>query len=150
MSYKTDQNLWIGSAYDQLTNGFAGECKYWVDNSVVQPALGGVDLASNIGENNSYQWEPSTTVVDIASHLQGNIQNVVQDAATSIQAGDIIQMAKSDGSSPNHTVIVGKIDQDGIWIFDSNGRNNDATPRYRKLYYSSLNTYDLFTIYRIQ
>lgn len=149
MGYKTDQDKWVADfPYEDPNGAGIGECKYWVDNSIIQPALG-VDLPSN--NNNGYQWigaDNSTIVTSQTSHLDGTIEDVIRSNTISVQAGDMIQMYNSEQQYP-HTVIIGKIDSYGIWVFDSN-YVGIHTPGYHKISFNSLNTYDLFTIYRIK
>lgn len=149
MIYDADLNEWVGAAYEagEGISNFGGECKYWIDNDVVQEAMPGVDLPTNSGEN-SYQWEIATAIKEKASSLQGSLKNVIENINFAIEAGDLIQMSISDKSKSQHTVIIGKVESDGVWVFDSNYQVDHA-PRYHKILFGSLNKYDLFTIYKI-
>lgn len=148
MGYKTDQDKWVASTpYEDPNNIGYGECKYWVQMDVVKNALG-ITLPNNAIKENASSWTTSNVVQKVATEADGDFRQVIKNAAAGIQAGDLIQMASSNGNKINHTMIIGKIEEDGFWVFDSN-YVYPHTPAYRKVFFTQLSDYDQFSIYRL-
>ncbi|MDD5469953.1 MAG: hypothetical protein PHO92_04125, partial [Candidatus Peribacteraceae bacterium] len=151
MQFDVAKMEWRGEAYinDPTTNtdDLIGQCKYWAQINVVQEATH-VLLPSN-DPYATYKWltnGPAANNVIIVG--QSNISAEFESTVTGnrILAGDIIQYGIG---GYGHTVIVGKIVEDGIWVFDSNYQK-DITPRYHKISFASFAQSQGFTIYRVQ
>jgi len=151
MSFNAQKMEWIGTAYfddpNNTDDDLVGECKYWIQINVVQQAT--QKLIPNNDPNSHYMWrtddpDRSANVSIIAqSDDSSNFKNTVTNG--NIHFGDIIQY---DAGGYGHTVIIGKVDEDGMWVFDSNYLN-DSTPRYHKISFASFNQIHGFTIYHV-
>lgn len=165
MRFDPNKMEWIGSRYDNTfydENGnlvqskFIGECKWWVDviiekevefkddsSYIIPPLKPNLDEdGTNFG---SYEWEIGTGVTQEHQNLEsGNLDEDIQSGQ--ILAGDFIQYATSEFQ---HTVIVGAITPEGVWVFDSNYLKDD-TPRYHLLSNSHLHSARKFTVYRLK
>lgn len=175
---KDGKPMLVGSAYDNIVRDEAGEieynqdgtpktnlngqCKYWIQQMISNELQ--INLPSNITENKldsngqvvmreneagnseaiqtSFRWQESNAVRPIAQSIYGG--NLSQDIKSSAHTGDIIQYS----GSIQHTVIVGKITENGIWVFDSNYRE-DVTPAYHFISDASLSNVGSYTIYRL-
>jgi hypothetical protein len=112
---------------------------------VVLPALN-VNIPRNdtTNEDNEldYKWDSDSSVQVVA---QETASGKLADAMQAAVAGDIVQYATS---SIQHTIIVGAVTENGIWVFDSN-YNEDLTPQYHFISNESLGRIEKFTHYRI-
>ncbi len=151
---------WVGTAYpkndDETTaidESDLGECKYWVQKLVIEPALGILIPNNNVPKNadgtsdytKQYMWENLKNVQQVVpTNFDLDFQSAFQNY--SIEAGDIIQVS-GDNWHGQHTMIIGKIENDGIWVFDSNYQ--EKTPMYHRISFSKLDENTGFTIYRV-
>ncbi len=113
------------------------ECKDWLRKVLIINSTG-ILLPSNHDDGKEirngelvdlrYRWDvdgsPNVIAID-----QGNKFNSFKNKVSSIDVkeGDIVQMMY--GSTP-HTMVIGKKEQDGIWVMDTNFGDlvNDYTP----------------------
>ncbi len=164
MVYDTKKKVWKGKAYDNRVldaegkhkkdaagnymYNLKGQCKYWVQNDVVKKAAA-VSIPQNATSTNAYEWKDSDVVTKVVQYKKsGYFQTAMK--SNKVFAGDIIQISGKDFAG-QHTMIVGQIEPDGIWVFDSNWSvGGDRTPRYHKISYSTFNKGTAFTIYRIK
>ena len=134
---------------------YFGECKYWAQMNIILKATGSV-IPSNknvpIGDNPnntvSYSWKDSDAVIRLTEegNLASDFEDVIQ--SSDIRSGDCIQISGGAFYS-RHTMIIGEIDEEGIWVFDSNAAET-KTPAYRRILYTTFHSADKFTIYRIK
>ncbi|MEK6704560.1 MAG: hypothetical protein AABZ06_02120, partial [Bdellovibrionota bacterium] len=128
------------------TDGDLGQCKLWLQQRVVNNALS-FSLPPNSTSENAYSWDESVHIQQQASWNNGSIHEAIINPELDIEAGDMIQMANSDGSLVQHSLVIGRIEADGIWIIDSN-YVEAKTPGYHKLSFDTLDQYDRYSIYR--
>ena len=151
MSFDTEKMEWRGEAYvdDPSTDkdDLVGECKYWVQMDVILKATD--RQLPNNDPQCLYAWRtdvPEANNVEVLGQSTGSgIEGFLQSG--SVRTGDIIQY--HPGGAHGHTVIIGKVDEDGVWVFDSN-MGNDLTPRYHKISYANLNSNHGFTVYHVR
>jgi len=94
-----------------------GQCKSWVQGTILESILG-EKVARNDLENPGHWLEDTTgKVTEIARSDTGGLGSAIQSA----MSGDIVQMQYNETI---HTMIIGKITEDGVWVFDSNWANS--------------------------
>lgn len=94
------------------------QCKPWLDDVFVKNATG-IDLPLN-DPNDLSKWVEDTTghiQKVVTSDTGTNFQTAVQN--NDVKSGDIVQMRGSFAPS-GHTALIGKIQSDGVWLFDTN------------------------------
>ena len=132
--------------FESMNSQEAGQCKEWVYDLI--PLATGVAIPINHPEDWA-KWEDSndarvTTVVKTEGITP-------QEQLGNLLAGDTIQM-NWNNTTP-HTMIVGNVESNGIWVFDANwaiSSPSDETARYHFISFDSLNSNMVdFTIYRI-
>jgi len=147
MTFDSEKMEWRGEAYiddpDTDADDLIGECKYWAQMDVIKAATGRV-LPPN---SSNYEWNldirgETVTPLVTSNSSSDNLEEAIKLHAT---AGDVLQC---DMGIYGHTMIIGKVDNDGVWVFDSNA-SEDKTPRYHKVSFSVLNPSSDFTIYRV-
>ncbi|MFA5273419.1 MAG: LamG-like jellyroll fold domain-containing protein [Candidatus Peribacter sp.] len=132
-----------------------GQCKEWVYNLIENAT--GVTVPLN-DEADYAKWEEKTDAR--IKMVEKPTSNKLSDQVQSLRSGDIIQMNWKNVTP--HTMVVGKIEEDGIWVFDSNWGDqaefdengnkilDDETLRYRFVSFDSFEQgAQDFTTYRI-
>jgi hypothetical protein len=151
----TNQNgqlKWMGQAIqddpndDRDNGGNWGECKYWLQTNVLKDGLG-ITILKN--KTNNFAWDSSDSIENrtVEGEVGTNFESIVKNPEI-IHSGDMIQVF---GGSfvKQHTMVIGRVENDGIWVFDSN--YVAKTPQYHKINFSSFNSaLTQFTIYRLR
>ena len=132
------------------------QCKEWLQQVVIENSTG-ITVANNADDLTTAEWKSD----DGKDYTIGKMidAETFQAMLTRVntKAGDVIQWYGAfgkGGSMVPHTMIIGKITSDGIWVFDTNMGNlsedlydNDGNPyvqedntvRYHLIEWSSLN-----------
>ncbi len=150
MSFDVNTMKWLGEAYVQVDpDDLTGECKYWVQQDVIKSVFNITippNDTSNDDQESDYKWDESQKVIVIAQSLElGQLDEAISNPSA-VRAGDIIQY--TGGVNGQHTVIIGSVTEQGIWVFDSNAVSN-LSPAYHFISYGTLSSVDRFTIYRL-
>ncbi|NLG07046.1 hypothetical protein GX553_01160, partial [Candidatus Peribacteria bacterium] len=93
-------------------------------------------------------WNNSNAVISLTNEGSPAFEFESILKSSNIKAGDCIQI-NGGAFGSRHTMIIGKIAEDGVWVFDSNAAAL-KTPAYRKILYTTFNSAEKFTIYRIR
>ncbi len=153
----------------QSTQEHGGDqCKTWLYNIVNEETNGDTLLPPNATKS-TWDLENNNEISTISSGIKGEFETKTIDCVS----GDIVQV---DYSGRQHTMVIGKVENTGIWFFDSNfgelqeyemdpndstkflldvnGNKNllqdDETVRYHFISYDTLNKNALeFSIYRL-
>jgi hypothetical protein len=121
----SDERLQYDSALE-LTGRRHGtdqrECKAWLDDIVILSAAG-IDISAlakdHEGDPTLGTWVSDEYQIGLL-HMYSSFQEMIQDKA---QIGDVIQMYGSFGANGKHfphTMVIGNITNEGIWVFDTN------------------------------
>lgn len=139
------------------------QCKPWLQEVVVKKAT---QVGLPVTLDNHYEWKAHDRIEAIVQLEAGEKSWENGITNNSILAGDIIQMHYEllNGTTP-HTAVIWKIEDDGVWVFDTNFGTlgewitledgtaeflADNTIRLHKFSFANLNTKVLnATIYRV-
>jgi hypothetical protein len=138
--------------------GDGDECKYWIQQTLV-PSIFEESRPSipNNNANAQYEWyDSSDDITKVASVL--NLKDS-PDPTKEVKAlftnhvlpGDFVQsqITYLSGDVGPHTFIIDEINNDGLWVFDSNWHLDKAIGRHFIKYSSIDDAKNKFTIYRI-
>lgn len=149
----------LSNSFKWVAQNPVDNCKIWLQQHVVKqatadsPDFNSAVILPTTDQSAPYKWNndhDAKNVSQIAQH-DGSTETSLKNALESnnVMPGDIIQMKGEFVTTNQHTAIIGMIEEDGLWVFDSNWEKSD-TPAYHYFGYDKLNKpLTSFTIYRI-
>lgn len=149
--WNATENRWVGTKYDSWK---VGQCKYWLQEIALKSEMISIQIGNNAA-GNSYYWHETADVEMVA---QGAAENDVGKLGEKLKelfingnllSGDMVQYQAADYP---HSLMIGSITQEGVWVIDSNfgPSSNDLTPRYHFRSWEAMKDANAFTVYRIK